>query len=155
MAWFRKEKQKLVSQKREMATDVWEKCESCGEILYVRRLTENLYVCPECGNHFRIPAPAYVDLLLDDGFEEEFDVELRSGDPLGFVDSKPYTKRIEQAETKVGTRDAVLTGSGKINGRLACIGAGEGLCHHRAEPRESRRDHGAGVGADEARRERP
>jgi len=122
MAWFRKEKQKLVSQKREMAADVWEKCESCGEILYVRRLTENLYVCPECGNHFRIPAPAYVDLLLDAGFEEEFDLELRSGDPLGFVDSKPYTKRVEQAEAKVGTRDAVLTGAGKINGRLVCVG---------------------------------
>jgi acetyl-CoA carboxylase carboxyl transferase subunit beta len=101
---------------------VWEKCESCGEILYVRRLTENLYVCPECGNHFRIPAPAYVDLLLDAGFEEEFDLELRSGDPLGFVDSKPYTKRVEQAEAKVGTRDAVLTGAGKINGRLVCVG---------------------------------
>jgi acetyl-CoA carboxylase carboxyl transferase subunit beta len=122
MAWFRKEKQKLVSQKREMAADVWEKCESCGEILYVRRLTENLHVCPECGNHFRIPAPAYVDLLLDAGFEDEFDLELRSGDPLGFVDSKPYTRRVEQAEAKVGTRDAVLTGAGKINGRLVCVG---------------------------------
>jgi acetyl-CoA carboxylase carboxyl transferase subunit beta len=121
MAWFRKEKQKLVSQKREMAADVWEKCDSCSEILYVRRLTENLYVCPECGNHFRIPAAAYVDLLLDDGFEEEFDVELRSADPLGFVDSKPYAKRLEQAEAKVGKRDAVLTGSGRISGRLACI----------------------------------
>ena len=121
MAWFRKEKQKLVSQKREMAADVWEKCDSCSEILYVRRLTGNLYVCPECGNHFRIPAAAYVDLLLDDGFEEEFDVELRSADPLGFVDSKPYAKRLEQAEAKVGTRDAVLTGAGKISGRLACI----------------------------------
>ncbi len=121
MAWFRKEKQKLVSQKREMAADVWEKCDSCSEILYVRRLTENLYVCPECGNHFRIPAAAYVDLLLDDGFEEEFDVELRSADPLGFVDSKPYAKRLEQAEARVGTRDAVLTGAGKISGRIACI----------------------------------
>jgi len=121
MAWFRKEKQKLVSQKREMAADVWEKCDSCSEILYVRRLTENLYVCPECGNHFRIPAVAYVDLLLDDGFDEEFDVELRSADPLGFVDSKPYARRLEQAEAKVGTRDAVLTGSGRISGRLACI----------------------------------
>ena len=121
MAWFRKEKQKLVSQKREMAADVWEKCDSCSEILYVRRLTENLYVCPECGNHFRIPAVAYVDLLLDDGFDEEFDLELRSADPLGFVDSKPYARRLEQAEAKVGTRDAVLTGSGRISGRLACI----------------------------------
>ncbi len=122
MAWFRKEKQKIVSQKREMAADVWEKCEACGEILYIRRLAENAHVCPECGYHFRVPASAYVDLLFDGGFEEEFDVALRSSDPLGFVDSKPYPRRVEQAEAKVGKRDAVLTGSGKIDGREVCVG---------------------------------
>ena len=121
MAWFRKEKQKLVPQKREMAADVWEKCESCGEILFVRRLEENLRVCPECGHHFRLDAAEYVDLLLDDGFEEELDADLRSADPLGFVDSKPYVRRVEQAEAKVGTRDAVLTGVGSIEGRRACL----------------------------------
>jgi acetyl-CoA carboxylase carboxyl transferase subunit beta len=121
MAWFRKEKQKLVPQKREMAADVWEKCESCGEILFVRRLEENLRVCPECGHHFRLDAGGYVDLLLDQGFEEEFDADLRSADPLGFVDSKPYVRRVEQAEAKVGTRDAVLTGVGSIQGRQACL----------------------------------
>ena len=121
MAWFRKEKQKLVSQKREIAADVWEKCDGCGEILFVRRLAENLRVCPECGHHFRMPADDYVSLLLDDGFEEEFDAGLRSADPLGFVDSKPYVRRVEQAESKVGTRDAVLTGAGSIEGRPVCL----------------------------------
>ena len=121
MAWFRKEKQKLVPQKREMAADVWEKCESCGEILFVRRLEENLRVCPECGHHFRLDADGYVELLLDEGFDEEFDADLRSADPLGFVDSKPYVRRVEQAEAKVGTRDAVLTGVGRIRGRQACL----------------------------------
>ena len=120
MAWFRKEKQKLVAQKRELAADVWEKCDSCGEILYNRRLEENLRVCPECGHHFRISAPAYVDLLFDEGYEEEFDAGLRSADPLGFVDSKPYPDRIVQAEKKVGTYDAVLTGIGQIDGRDVC-----------------------------------
>lgn len=120
MAWFRKEKQKLVAQKRELATDVWEKCDGCGEILYVRRLEENLRVCPECGHHFQISAPEYVDLLFDDGFEEEFDSGLRSADPLGFVDSKPYPLRVSQAEKKVGTYDAVLTGMGSIEGRTVC-----------------------------------
>jgi len=121
MAWFRKEKQKLVPQKREMAADVWEKCESCGEILFVRRLEENLRVCPECGHHFRLDASEYVNLLLDEGFEEEFDANLRSADPLGFIDSKPYVRRVEQAEAKGGTRDAVLTGAGRIRDRPACL----------------------------------
>jgi len=117
MTWFRKEKQKLVSQKREIAADVWEKCDGCGEILYVRRLAENFHVCPECGHHFRIPAADYVQLLFDAGFEEEFDLEMRSADPLAFVDSKPYRRRVEQAEAKVGPHDAVMTGRGRIEGR--------------------------------------
>jgi acetyl-CoA carboxylase carboxyl transferase subunit beta len=66
-------------------------------------------------------AEDYVGLLLDEGFEEEFDAGLRSADPLGFVDSKPYVRRVEQAEAKVGTRDAVLTGSGRLEGRAVCL----------------------------------
>ena len=122
MAWFRKEKQKLVAQKRELAADVWEKCDGCGEILYTRRLAENQGVCPECGHHFRISAPEYVDVLFDEGLVEEFDPNMRSADPLGFVDSKPYPVRVTQAERKVGGYDAVLTGVGRIEGREVCAG---------------------------------
>ncbi len=122
MAWFRKEKQRLVAQKRELAADVWEKCDGCGEALYTRRLAENCRVCPECGHHFRISAPEYADILFDEGITEEFDGGLRSADPLSFVDSKPYAMRIEQAEKKVGSYDAVLTGVGRIEGREVCAG---------------------------------
>lgn len=122
MAWFRKEKQPLVAQKREFAADVWEKCDGCGAALYVRRLGENDRVCPECGYHFRIGAREYLDLLFDDGFEEEFGNGLRSADPLGFVDSKPYPERIAAAEVRVGSHDAILAGAGRIDGRLVCGG---------------------------------
>ncbi len=117
MSWFKKPKQKLVSQKRDLPADVWEKCDGCGEILYSGRLAENFYVCPECGDHFRIDAEEYVELLLDDGFEEEYDANLRSADPLGFEDSKPYGERIRKAEEEVGPGDAVRTGSGSLDGR--------------------------------------
>lgn len=122
MTWFRKEKQPLQAQKRELAADVWEKCDGCGAALYVRRLEENDRVCPECGYHFRIGAVDYLRILFDDGFDEEFGANLRSADPLGFVDSKPYSLRIEIAEKKVGKHDAVLTGAGRIDGRLVCAG---------------------------------
>jgi acetyl-CoA carboxylase carboxyl transferase subunit beta len=125
MSWFKKPKQKLVSQKRELAADVWVKCDDCGEILYERRLRENAHVCPECGHHFRIPADEYVALLLDDGFLEEFDTNLRSTDPLGFVDSKPYTERIAAAVEKVGPADAVRTGRGRLDDREVHLGAME------------------------------
>ncbi len=122
MSWFRKPKQKLVSQKREVAADVWEKCDNCSEILYRRRLEENLHVCPECGHHFRIPAPVYLDLLLDDGFHEEYDTSLGSIDPLEFIDSKPYPDRIREAEASVGRGDAIRTGAGTLDERDVHVG---------------------------------
>ncbi len=123
MSWFKKPKRKLVSQKRDLPADVWEKCDGCGEILYTGRLAENHHVCPECGHHFRITASDYADLLLDEGFEAEFDREMRSADPLDFEDSRPYTERIEEATEKAGPGDAVRTGAGRLDGREVFLGA--------------------------------
>ena len=117
MAWFRKEKQKLTAaDKRELPSDVFEKCPECGEILYRNRLEQNLWVCPACAHHHRIDAEAYVSLLIDeDGFTET-DSELRSGDPLKFRDLKPYPERLKSAERKAGRGDAVITGFGPLDG---------------------------------------
>jgi acetyl-CoA carboxylase carboxyl transferase subunit beta len=115
MTWFRKPKRKLTAQdRRDLPTDVFEKCPSCGEILYRARLEQNLFVCPVCGHHNRIGAEDYVRLLLDDGDYEEFFEDLRSADPLGFVDLKPYKKRLEAAERNAGTGDAVRAVSGNL-----------------------------------------
>ena len=115
MTWFRKPKRKLTAQdRRELPTDVFEKCPNCGEILYRARLEQNLYVCPECGHHNRIGAEDYIRLLLDEAeYEEHFD-DLRSADPLQFVDLKPYVKRLEAAERNAGTGDAVRTVEGDL-----------------------------------------
>ena len=123
MSWFKKPKQKLVSQKRDLPADVWEKCDGCGEILYSGRLAESHYVCPECGHHFRISAEDYARLLLDEGFEEEYEREMRSSDPLDFEDSRPYTERIEEATGEAGPGDAIRTGGGRLDGREVFLGA--------------------------------
>jgi acetyl-CoA carboxylase carboxyl transferase subunit beta len=117
MAWFRKEKQKLKSaDRRDVPTDVFDKCPECGEILYRNRLAQNLYVCPACGHHHRLEADEYVKLLIDeDGFIELYR-ELRSADPLGFHDLKPYPKRLAEAERRTGRGDAVITGYGPLDG---------------------------------------
>jgi acetyl-CoA carboxylase carboxyl transferase subunit beta len=116
MTWFKKPKRKLTgSDRRELPTDVFEKCPSCGEILYRARLEQNLFVCPECGHHNRIGAEDYIQLLLDDGEYDERFSELRSGDPLHFVDLKPYGKRLEAAERKSGVGDAVRTVEGELD----------------------------------------
>lgn len=123
MSWFKKPKQKLVSQKRELRGEMWDKCEGCGEILYSGRLEENLHVCPHCGHHFRITAGSYEALLLDGGaLQETFDTELRSIDPLEFRDSKRYVDRIEQAVGRGVTEDAIRTGRGRIEGKPVHLG---------------------------------
>lgn len=123
MAWFRKPKQPLKSgDKRDMPGDVFQKCQGCGEILYRERLAQNAEVCPECGFHFRIPPDQYLALLLDEGTFQEQEKEIRSTDPLGFEDLKPYPDRLKAAEEKVGTGDAVVTGDGEVNGIPVCIG---------------------------------
>lgn len=123
MSWFSKPKRKLVSQKRELPGDMWDRCSGCGEILYSGRLEESLHVCPSCGHHFRIRAESYESLLLDGGgFDEPYDESLRSADPLAFVDSKRYVDRISQAEGRGGDQDAIRTGLGRIKGREVHLG---------------------------------
>ena len=122
MAWFRKDKKPLkASDRRDLPTDVFEKCEGCGEILYREKLAQNLNVCPHCDFHFRIPADEYLEVLLDPGSFEEHDAHLRSADPLGFKDLKAYADRIDAAEKKVGRNDAVVSGTGTLDGMDVAI----------------------------------
>ena len=116
MAWFRKDKKPLTAQdRREVPTDVFDKCPGCGEILYRERLAQNLNVCPTCGHHIRISAEAYLGILLDADTFEEHDADLRAADPLGFHDLKAYPARIATAEAK-GKSEAVITGNGRVDG---------------------------------------
>jgi acetyl-CoA carboxylase carboxyl transferase subunit beta len=122
MAWFRKDKKPLKSEdRRDVPADVFDKCDGCGEILYREKLAQNLNVCPACGFHFRISADQYLGVLVDEGSFEEMDADLRSADPLGFVDLKAYSDRVRAAEKKVGRGDAVLTGIGTLHGLPVAI----------------------------------
>src|SRR5690606_16376577 len=116
MSWWRSPKRKLqAADKRELPGDVWEKCPSCGEILYSEKVRENWNVCPSCGFHLRLAAGDYARLLLDDGSLEMYDEALRSVDPLGFVDLKPYPERLREAERKTGEGEALIAVSGTLD----------------------------------------
>jgi acetyl-CoA carboxylase carboxyl transferase subunit beta len=117
MSWFRKPKQKLsATERRDLPSDVFDKCPKCSEILYRARFEQNLFVCPECGYHSRVSAEDYIQILIDDAEYEEHAGNLRSADPLRFVDLKPYPQRLEAAERKSGGGDAVRTVTGTLEG---------------------------------------
>lgn len=116
MAWFRKDKKPLKAEdRRDVPTDVFDKCKGCGEILYRERLAQNLNVCPNCGYHLRVGAHAYVSILMDAGSFEELDEDLKAADPLGFSDLKDYPARIAAAEAK-GKNEALVSGTGTLDG---------------------------------------
>src|SRR5712691_3562646 len=85
-------------------------CPSCSSHYRDDELEANLYVCTQCGHHFPMPARARVGSLADPGSFAEEAAELRSEDPLGFFDLRPYTERLAEAEVKTGLGDAMIIG---------------------------------------------
>ena len=98
-------------------SDLWTKCPGCAEMLFNKQLDKSLRVCPHCGHHFRIPARARIEQLVDSGSFVERDANLQPVDSLGFVDLKPYPDRLVAAQLSTGLRDAAVWGLATIGGR--------------------------------------
>jgi acyl-CoA carboxylase subunit beta len=94
----------------------WTKCPNCDAFVYYKRLKRNLGVCPECNHHFRIPIRARLAQLFDEGSYEELSGDLEPLDVLGFADSKPYSQRISEAQSKTGSNEGINYGTAAIDG---------------------------------------
>jgi acetyl-CoA carboxylase carboxyl transferase subunit beta len=126
MSWLKRERTGIQTGKKPARTEVpeglWTKCESCGEALFQSVLEENLWTCPHCQHHFRVPARTYLQYLTDEGsFEERF-AGLEAGDPLEFRDAKMrYPDRLRLAQQETGMKDAALTGVATVGGKPISI----------------------------------
>jgi acetyl-CoA carboxylase carboxyl transferase subunit beta len=101
---------------------LWVKCPGCAKTVFKRMVEERLDTCPECNHHFPMPAARRIQVLVDPGSWQELDPGMVSADPLGFVDTKPYTDRVAQYQSKTGLKDAVLCGLGRIDGQQVGLG---------------------------------
>jgi acetyl-CoA carboxylase carboxyl transferase subunit beta len=112
MAWFKKDKKpKAVRESRDRSTvpeGLWLRCDGCREIVYAKELDKNLRICPKCGHHFRIDAPARIELLADPGSVRELFAAVSPADPLEFADTKRYADRLKAYQKALGVRDAVI-----------------------------------------------
>jgi acyl-CoA carboxylase subunit beta len=104
----------VIAQRTELTE--WVSCRRCRSLVYGKRMHRSLGVCPDCGQHSRVDAHQRLDQLLDPGSVEILDLPVYSGDPLKFVDSKPYPQRRAEARRHTGLDYAVVCASGTIEG---------------------------------------
>ncbi len=129
MAWFKKTRKPREAGAEKAQSRVpeglWVKCPGCAQIIYNKDLTANLHVCPKCAHHFRLSATDRLRALFDDGVFEEHFPNLVSTDPLKFTDTKPYKDRLRATIAATGQKDAVIIGTGRIDGIPAVVAAME------------------------------
>jgi acetyl-CoA carboxylase carboxyl transferase subunit beta len=115
MSWFKRQGNELEtnSEKRVRTEGLWVKCEGCKQFVFKADLEGNLQVCPKCGHHHRLDARSRIASLLEPGYQL-VDLELKSTDPLGFVDVKPYKERLAKAQQDTGLNDAAVNAVGKL-----------------------------------------
>jgi acetyl-CoA carboxylase carboxyl transferase beta subunit len=89
-------------------------CPACGSHYRDDELEAHLRVCPHCGHHFPLRARTRIAQLADEGTFVEEAADLRSDDPLGFFDLRPYTERLAEAELKTGLGEAMVIGQAAI-----------------------------------------
>jgi len=125
--WFRRNKKGILTttgEKKETPDGLWHKCPECKTTITVKELHDNLYVCHKCNYHNRINSAEYFEILFDNNNYELLFENIAPKDFLGFVDMKPYSARLVEAQTATGLKDAMTVGVGKMNGLgfvIACM----------------------------------
>ncbi|NQT22961.1 MAG: acetyl-CoA carboxylase carboxyltransferase subunit beta [Candidatus Omnitrophica bacterium] len=124
MALFKKSKytKVTVTKKKDIPSGLWVKCEGCGELVYRKKLEENLSVCPKCNFHFTLGARERVALLADEGTFKEFYENMQVMDPLNFKGPKTYKDKIKSDQEATGLKEAAIVGEAKIDKLNVALG---------------------------------
>ncbi|MEL7280359.1 MAG: acetyl-CoA carboxylase, carboxyltransferase subunit beta [Pseudomonadota bacterium] len=108
--------------RREVPENLWVKCDACGTMLFHRELSDNHFVCTNCGHHLAITPRQRFERLFDGGLFTEVDVPEPVADPLQFRDQRKYPERMKAAQKETGEAEAMLVARGEI-GRTPIIAA--------------------------------
>ena len=120
---FVRPKLRALVSKRETPENLWEKCPSCGQMVFHRDLLANYRVCPQCDYHFRLSPTERLAQLFDDGIYDRIAVPEVAMDPLKFRDSKKYADRLKESRTKTDEQEAMVVSVGRLSGVEAVIAA--------------------------------
>ena len=126
MAWFKRKSKKIqttTEDKKDIPAGLWYKTPT-GEIIDTKELSENQYVSPEDDYHVHIGSKEYFEILFDNNKFTEIDSKISPIDFLNFIDTKKYSDRIKEAQSKTGLKDAIRVAYGKSFGKnivIACM----------------------------------
>ncbi|MFT5096058.1 MAG: acetyl-CoA carboxylase carboxyl transferase subunit beta, partial [Psychrobacter okhotskensis] len=116
-SWFNRPipgiKQQLTAPLTAVETEPSTKCSNCHSMITNTALIFNCYVCPHCDHHLPMSARERLHWILDQ-VDGELGQEFTAKDPLRFVDSKPYPKRMSEAQEKTGESEALIAMYGKL-----------------------------------------
>ena len=123
MAWFRRQKKGIqtnTQDKKDTPEGLWHKTPS-GKNVDNDELIDNNFVSPEDNFHLRIGSLEYFKILFDNNEYEVLFDNLISADPLKFVDTKTYPKRVKDAQKKTGLNEAIKVAYGESFGKKLTI----------------------------------
>jgi acetyl-CoA carboxylase carboxyl transferase subunit beta len=125
--WFKRKKKGILTETKDKADapeGLWSKCPNCKYTCTISELKENLSVCPKCDYHHRIGSDEYFSIIFDEDSANELFANIVSKDYLGFVDLKPYNKRLEETYAKTDIHDSITVAHGKVKDHelvVACM----------------------------------
>ncbi|MDI9519641.1 MAG: acetyl-CoA carboxylase carboxyltransferase subunit beta [Bacillota bacterium] len=97
-------------------------CPACKREMTDSLLEQEHYQCARCGHLFKMSARQRIRFVLDEGSFFELDSLLASTDPLEFPG---YKEKLNQARISSSEKEAVITGTGSINGQACAFFASE------------------------------
>ena len=105
--------------KPEVPDGMLKKCNACKAAVFVDEVKKNAYICPHCGNYFRVHARRRIEMLADEGTFEEWDKVMPISNPLSY---KGYEEKVKKLQEKTNLDEAIVTGKAKIGGISVVLG---------------------------------
>lgn len=92
---------------------ILKKCKECKSAIFTDEVVDHYYICPKCGNYFRVHAMHRIEMITDPGTFEPWDEEMAFENPTGYP---AYEDKIRLIQQKTGLKEAVVTGKATIGG---------------------------------------
>ena len=103
----------------EVPDGMLKKCNACKAAVFVDEVKKNNYICPHCGNYFRVHARRRIEMIADEGTFEEWDTMMEISNPLSY---KGYEDKVKKLQKKTQLDEAIVTGKARIGGVSVALG---------------------------------